>query len=151
MSAPEEPPVSDEPNQRWPAPLLEDKDQFPLAIAARMPTVAGLLVRLRAGEKIAPEDYAHALLACQRRGRDNALVPVEFIRLLAGQILNPERVKPFEQRLAEIEDYYSKHPKARSALQLAIHFAQPGVRGWSVRNLRRWFGEWLRNKVGHSD
>jgi hypothetical protein len=154
MIAREMAPLADRPDHYLRPPLV-DEERIALAAIARMPTVNELLARHHVGEKITPEDCAHALLALgvqhQGRGRDTAPVSVEFIRLFAGQILGPERVLTLEQRLAEIEDYYSKHPKARSALQLAIHFAQPEVRGWSVRNLRRWFREWLRNKVGHSD
>jgi hypothetical protein len=153
MSAPDEPPASDTANQYLRPPFV-DEERIALAAASLKPTVDELLVRLRAGEKIAPEDYAQALLALgiqyQRYRKDTAPVPVEFIRLLAGQILGPKRAATFEQRLAEFEDYVRRHPKATPS-EIAHYFEQPGVRGWSSRTLRRRIGEWLLNKAGHSD
>jgi hypothetical protein len=144
----------DEPRAQELQPPLVDEEQVALAAVSLKPTIDELLGRLRDGEKIAPEDYAHALLALgvqnQRRGKDNAPVPVEFIRLLAGQILGPKRVATLEERWGEIEEYRRNNPKARAS-KIAEHFEQPGVRGWSWSRLRRKIKARLQNKTGHSD
>ena len=171
MSVPDEPPSSGPPASEPPAPgpdqylvalFVEDEDQFPPAILSLKPTLIELLARHRAGLKNTLEDYVHTLWAIsvqfKRHGnvmadfRSGKTVPVSFelIDLLVVEVLGPKRVATFEQRLAEIEDYCRKHPNAKPS-QIAAHFEQPGVRGWSRRSLRRKIGAWLRKKVGHSD
>jgi hypothetical protein len=160
VSAPDEPPASDKPDQYLRQPLV-DEEQIALAAVSLKPTVVELLARHRAGEKNTLADYAHALLAIkvqyERDGKVaadfkssvNAPVSVELIDLLAAEILGRRRVAKLEQRWAEIEDYRRRHPKATPS-EIATRFAQPEVRGWSWRNLRRKISARLQSP-GHSD